>query len=144
MKSTKHVTIMTVLFAIVLGACAPAATTAAPTSAPVATTAPTAAPAATEAPTAAASSGSYLDRAMAGEFKGTTVSATGPFVDQDARSSRPPWQISQAKTGITIRYWLEEFEASIKDRNGCWQCPGRCRLPPAWAVGLLRRPGQDH
>ncbi len=84
--------------AFVLGACAPAATPA-PTQAPAAqpTQAPAAnpqpplrpqAPAATRAaaPTqAAAATGSFLDRAMAGEFKGKTVTATGPFVDADAQ-----------------------------------------------------------
>jgi len=91
------------------------APTAAPTqapAAPAATEAPaaTAAPAATSVPT-----GSFLDRAMAGEFKGTTVTATGPFVDQDAQKFNATMADFQAKTGITIQYQgSKEFEASIK------------------------------
>ena len=63
--------------AVVLSACAPAAAPA-PAQPPAAQ--PTAAPA---QPTAG--TGSFLDRALAGEFKGKTVTATGPFVDQDAQ-----------------------------------------------------------
>lgn len=96
--------------AVFLGACAPAVT-----QAPEATTAPaTQAPVVTEAPTTAPT-GSFLDRALAGEFKGTTVTATGPFVDQDAQKFNATMADFQAKTGITIKYQgSKEFEASIK------------------------------
>jgi alpha-glucoside transport system substrate-binding protein len=69
-------------------------------------------PAATKA---AAGTGTFLDRAMAGEFKGTTVTASGPFVDQDAQKFNATMADFQAKTGITIKYQgSKEFEASIK------------------------------
>ena len=52
---------------------------------------------------------------MAGEFKGTTVTATGPFVDQDAQKFNATMADFQAKTGITVAYQgSKEFEASIK------------------------------
>ena len=82
--------------AMVLGACAPAAAPA-PTQPP----AVTAAAASTQA---AAGTGSFLDRAMAGEFKGKTVTATGPFVDQDAQKFNATMKDFQDKTGITIQY----------------------------------------
>jgi alpha-glucoside transport system substrate-binding protein len=114
------------LGSMLMAACAPASTpTAAPAdtaapAAPAATMAPaaTAVPADTAAPaatTAPAAKGSFLDRAMAGEFKGTTVTATGPFVDQDAQKFAATMADFQAKTGITIAYQgSKEFEASIK------------------------------
>ena len=52
---------------------------------------------------------------MAGEFKGTTVTATGPFVDADAQKFNATMADFQTKTGITIQYQgSKEFEASIK------------------------------
>ena len=120
---------MLLVTAFLLSACAPAATPVptqppAPTQAPAATQAPapTEAPAATqaeaptEAPTEAAmGTGSFLDRAMAGEFKGKTVTATGPFVDQDAQKFNDTMKDFEDKTGITIQYQgSKEFEASIK------------------------------
>jgi len=87
---------LSLIISVLLAACAPAATPVPPTSAPVAT-------------------GSLLDRAMAGEFKGTTVTATGPFVDADAQKFNGTMADFQAKTGITIKYQgSKEFEASIK------------------------------
>ena len=116
MKPTRFMISLMVLSAIILGACSPAAT-AAPTAAPQPTTAPaSAAPAATSAPAAtAATTGSFLDRAMAGEFKGKTVTATGPFVDQDAVKFNATMADFVAKTGIIIQYQgSKTFEASIK------------------------------
>src|ERR1700690_340271 len=105
-------TALIIAASMILSACgAPATATQAPaaTSAPAATTAP-AASAATSAPT-----GNFLGRAMAGEFKGKTVTATGPFVDQDAQKFNATMADFQAKTGITIQYQgSKEFEASIK------------------------------
>lgn len=73
-------------------------------------------PAATASPTQAPSTPkTYLERALAGEFKGTTVTATGPFVDQDAVKFNATMADFQAKTGITIQYQgSKTFEASIK------------------------------
>ena len=70
---------------------------------------------ATQAPTAASSTSSndYLARALAGEFKGTTV--TGPFTDQDAQKFNDTMADFESTTGINIQYnGSKEFEASIK------------------------------
>jgi alpha-glucoside transport system substrate-binding protein len=122
MKTThKFWSVMTVLIlaSMVLAACGAPATQApaapAATQAPAMTEAPAAtqAPAATEAP--AAASNDYVARAMAGEFSGTTVTATGPFVDQDAQKFNDTMADFESKTGITIQYnGSKEFEASIK------------------------------
>lgn len=122
MKTTRTFwSTMTVLIlaSMLLAACGAPATQApaapAATQAPAMTEAPAAtqAPAATEAP--AAASNDYVARAMAGEFKGTTVTATGPFVDQDAQKFNTTMADFQQKTGITIAYTgSKEFEASIK------------------------------
>jgi alpha-glucoside transport system substrate-binding protein len=122
MKTTRTFwSIMTVLImaSMLLAACGSPATQApaapAATQAPAMTEAPAAtqAPAMTEAP--AAASNDYLARAMAGEFKGTTVTASGPFVDQDAQKFNDTMADFESKTGITIQYnGSKEFEASIK------------------------------
>ncbi|PKN91818.1 MAG: ABC transporter substrate-binding protein [Chloroflexi bacterium HGW-Chloroflexi-6] len=76
-------------------------------------------PAATEAPAeepAAPSeaTGSFLDRAFAGEFKGTVVTMAGPFVDSDAVKFEQSVKSFEDKTGIDIQYaGSKEFEASI-------------------------------
>jgi len=104
------------LASMILTACGGAATQAPATQAPATQAPATEAPAATQAPAAtSAPTGSFLDRAMAGEFKGTTVTATGPFVDQDAQKFAATMADFQAKTGITIQYTgSKEFEATIK------------------------------
>ena len=131
MKSKRTMLSLVVLFAIILGACAPAATpTAAPTAVPQATAAPaaTSAPAATTAPTTG--SGTFLDRAMAGEFKGKTVTATGPFVDQDAVKFAATMADFQSKTGITIQYQgSKTFEASIKTAMDAGTAPDVVDFP---------------
>jgi len=94
-----------ILAALALTACGSAATpTAAPaTQAPAATMAP-----ATQAPAAAATSAiasnDFVARAMAGEFKGTTVTATGPFTGADSDKFNATMADFEQKTGITIQY----------------------------------------
>jgi alpha-glucoside transport system substrate-binding protein len=97
---------------IILVACTSAATET-PTAQPVqvSTTPPTQASATqpTQAsiaqPTqASAPKGTYLDRALAGEFKGRIVTATGPFVNADAQKFADTMKEFEDKTGITIKY----------------------------------------
>ena len=62
-------------------------------------------------------SGSALERAMAGEFKGTTVTMTGPFTDEDAVKFNNSVAEFEEQTGIDIQYeGSKEFEASISIR----------------------------
>ena len=61
-----------------------------------------------------AGAGSYLERALAGEFKGKHVTATGPFVDQDAVKFNATMKDFEDKTGIIIDYaGSKQFEAVI-------------------------------
>lgn len=106
MKQLKTTLNLLLIAAFVLTACVQAQATATP--------APqnTQAPAPTQPP---ATSGTFLERALAGEFKGTSVTATGPFVDADAQKFDATVAEFEAKTGIDIQYQgSKEFEASIK------------------------------
>ena len=63
----------------------------------------------TEAPEAEpteppAAEGSYLDRAFAGEFEGTVVTAFGPFTDEDAVKFDATMAEFEAQTGIDVQY----------------------------------------
>ena len=61
-----------------------------------------------------AGEGSFLDRAMAGEFSGTVVTMTGPFTDNDAVKFDESVKAFETTTGIDIQYeGTKEFEASI-------------------------------
>ena len=73
----------------------------------------------TEAPTEeeTAADGTYYERAMAGEFEGTVVTMTGPFVDADAVKFNNSVAKFEEETGIDIQYeGSKEFEASISVR----------------------------
>ncbi|MBP1694113.1 MAG: transporter substrate-binding protein, partial [Chloroflexi bacterium] len=94
-------------------AAAPTEAPAAPTEAPAA--APTEAPAAVEptaAPEAAADCGTgapiipggFLEKAMNGEYKGTTVVMDGPFSSNDQVKFEESVKDFETKTGITIDY----------------------------------------
>lgn len=85
------------IMAMAIAACTPAAT---PTEEPMAE------------PT-----GTFLERAMDGEFKGTTVSMAGPFTDEDAVKFNNSMADFEEKTGIDIAYeGSKEFESSIAIR----------------------------
>jgi alpha-glucoside transport system substrate-binding protein len=93
------------------------------------TEAPTEAPteAATEAPVAECPEGVYdfgevtggpaggfLERAVAGEFSGTTVSVDGTQVDPDDKKMICGWKAFEEATGITVNYvGNKEFEARL-------------------------------
>lgn len=88
----------------------------------------TAAPQATAAPTAPA--GSFLDRAYAGEFKGTVVTATGPFTDEDAVKFDATVKGFEDQTGIDVQYeGSKEFEATISTRVDAGDAPDIVDFP---------------
>jgi alpha-glucoside transport system substrate-binding protein len=102
-------------FVAALGVIALVATACGGTAASPSTGASAAAPstAASAAP-AASATGSFLERALAGEFKGKHVTATGPFVDQDAVKFNATMKDFTDKTGIIIDYaGSKQFEAVI-------------------------------
>jgi len=92
---------------------------------------------------APAATGSFLDRAMAGEFKGTTVTATGPFVDADAQKFNATMADFQAKTGITIQYQgSKEFEASIKAAIDAGNAPDVIDFPQPGLLASFAKQGK--
>ena len=109
------------ILSIIITACGPAAT---PTPAPQATQAP----AATTAPSTG--SGTFLERALAGEFKGTIVTATGPFTDEDAVKFDATMKAFEDQTGIDIQYeGSKEFEATIGARVDAGDAPDIVDFP---------------
>jgi alpha-glucoside transport system substrate-binding protein len=126
---------------------APAATEEPAAEAPAATEEPAAeAPAATEEPAAEATEameepaaeggmtvppeGSYLARAMAGEFKGKAVTMMGPFVDADAVKFNDSVKAFEEQTGIDIQYdGTKEFEATISVRVDAGDAPDVVDFP---------------
>ena len=129
MQKSKFILItLLVIVGLLVAACAGGAT---PTQAP-AEEQPTeeAMPAATEEAMPAATEGSYLERAYAGEFKGTVVTMTGPFTDEDAVKFNNSVADFEEKTGIDIQYeGSKEFEASISIRVDAGDAPDIVDFP---------------
>jgi len=142
---------------MLLAACAPATTPPpAATQPPAETEAPTEAPtevmteAPTEAPVAECPEGSFdfgevtggpaggfLERAVAGEFSGTTVSVDGTQIDPDDRKMICGWKAFEEATGITVNYvGNKEFEARISIAVDAGQAPDVADFPQP---GLLQR-----
>jgi alpha-glucoside transport system substrate-binding protein len=108
-------TSLLILASMILSACGgPAAT-----QAPAAEVPPTQAPAAeapmAEIPANLPPTGPELSEAYAGKFKGTVVTMSGPFVDNDAVKFEQSIAEFEKATGIDIQYaGSKEFEASIR------------------------------
>ena len=87
--------------AMILAACGPKET-------------PIVVPTEAKEPVETAAEGTFLERAFAGEFKGTVVTMAGPFTDNDAVKFDASIKEFEDKTGIDIQYTgSKEFEASI-------------------------------
>ena len=111
---------------------------------PTPTPAPTQAPAKTEAPPTkkAPTSTSYYERALAGEFKGTVVTMTGPFTDEDAVKFNNAIADFEKKTGIDIQYeGSKEFEATITIRVEGGDAPDIVDFPQPGLLGTFVRGG---
>ena len=114
-------------------------------SAPASVAPASAAPAsAAPAESAAASAGtSFLDRALAGEFKGTKVTATGPFVDEDAVKFNATMKDFEDKTGITIQYQgTKTFEAAIKTAVDAGNAPDVVDFPQPGLLATFAKTGK--
>ena len=114
---------------------APAEEAAAATEAPAAE-----APAAEEEAMASTGEGGYLDRALAGEFSGTTVSMMGPFTDEDEVKFNNAIADFEEKTGIDIQYTgTKEFEATISVRVDAGDAPDIVDFPqPGLAANFAK------
>jgi alpha-glucoside transport system substrate-binding protein len=134
-----------ILASLALTACGSAATptTAPATQAPAPTTAPAPTQAPAAAPTSAVASNDFVTRAMAGEFKGKTVTATGPFVAQDADKFNATMADFEQKTGITIQYNGDKnFEADIKAEIEGGTPPDIVDFPQPGLLGPFAKEGK--
>jgi alpha-glucoside transport system substrate-binding protein len=120
--------------AMLLTACGTPTTQApAPTEAPVVTEAP----APTEPPSTgydfgpiAGPPGGFLEKALAGEYKGTTVTVDGTQTDPDDRKMAVGWKAFEEATGITVKYiGNKEFEARISIAVDAGQAPDIADFP---------------
>ncbi len=142
-------TILALLVAVsmILAACAPKAT---PTPVPPTPVPPTATPKPAEptkppevkpeAPFPMASGG-YLERAVAGEYAGTTVVVDGPFTDIDEVLFNQSMDPFEEATGITVNYiGNKEFEGSISIRVDAGDAPDIADFPqPGLLASFVRQ-----
>ncbi len=113
-----------------------------PTEAPAA---PTEAPAAkpTEAPSMKETGLTELDNAYAGKYKGTVVSMSGPFTDEDAVKFNNAIAEFEEATGIDIQYeGTKEFEASISVRVDAGDAPDIVDFPQPGLLGNFAKAGK--
>ncbi len=140
-------TILSVFFILsfVLAACAPKAT---PTEPPVAETA---APVVTEAPPAmpeadfAMMPGGFLERALTGEFSGTTVTVDGAMEGNDPDGVKMDRSVAQFEelTGINVNYiGNKEFEATISVRVEAGDAPDIVDFPQPGKMANFVRDGK--
>jgi alpha-glucoside transport system substrate-binding protein len=133
---------------------APAATEEPAAEAPAATEEPAAeAPAATEEAVAEepaaeggemmAAEGSYLARALAGEFSGTSVTMMGPFTEEDAVKFNNAIAEFEEQSGIDIQYeGTKEFEATISVRVDAGDPPDVVDFPQPGLLANFAREGE--
>jgi alpha-glucoside transport system substrate-binding protein len=171
MKISKALSLL-VLVSLVLAGCGGGATQAPATQAPVVTKAPTEAateaPVATEAPTEAATeapteaaaatcpkgtydfgevtggpAGGFLERAVAGEFTGTTVTVDGTQTDPDDQKMKCGWKAFEEATGITVNYiGNKEFEARLSIAVDAGQAPDIADFPQPGALANYVQAGK--
>jgi len=131
------------VIALVASACSTSGGTASPAASAAPSAAATAAPSAAESTAPSAAAGSFLDRALAGEFKGTTVTGTGPFVDEDAVKFNATMKEFTDKTGITIDYTgTKEFETAINTRVEGNDLPDIADFPQPGLLGNIAKTGK--
>jgi alpha-glucoside transport system substrate-binding protein len=129
----------------------PAAATEAPaaTEEVAATTAPTEAAAATEeateeeAATTGDGTGSFLERAQAGEFTGTEVTLIGVMVGEEIPKVEASLKPFEDATGIDVKYeGTKEFEATINVRVDAGDAPDVVDFPQPGLLANLARDGK--
>ncbi len=133
-----------VILAMVLAACAPQATPA-PTQPPAAPTEPPAAatePPAISAPEIAGPPGGFLEKALAGEYSGTTITVDGTQTDPDDRLMAEGWKAFEDATGIDVQYIGDkEFEARISIAIDAGQAPDVVDFPQPALLGRFVQQG---
>ena len=84
--------------------------------------------------------GSYLERAMAGEFAGTVVTVLGVMVDEEQVKFEASFAPFEEATGIDVQYaGTKEFETSINVRVDAADAPDIADMPqPGFLSNLVR------
>ncbi len=134
------------VFVLVLSACTPAATPA-PTTAPAAPTTapaePTAAPASMAPDWLKGPAGGFLEKALAGEYKGKTVSVDGTQTDPDDKKMIDGWKAFEEATGIKVNYiGNKEFEARISINVDAGNAPDIADFPQPALVARFAAQGK--
>ncbi len=84
-----------------------------------------------------------LDAAYAGDYKGTVVSMSGPFTDEDAVKFNNSIAEFEKATGIDIQYeGTKEFEASISVRVDAGDAPDIVDFPQPGLLGNFAKAGK--
>lgn len=131
-KNWLVLTSLLIMMSMILGACQPAAQ-------------PT--PEATEETSMpevsfAYRAGGFLERALKGEFAGTTVTFDGPFVDADEVKFNESVKEFEEATGIDINYvGNKEFEGTIVTRVEAGNAPDVADFPQPGLLSNLSRKG---
>ncbi|MFQ5434966.1 MAG: ABC transporter substrate-binding protein [Anaerolineae bacterium] len=84
--------------------------------------------------------GSYLERAMAGEFAGTVVTGLGVMVDEEQLKFEAALAPFEEATGIDVQYdGSKEFETQINVRVDAGDAPDFADMPqPGFLANLVR------
>ncbi|MGW8319610.1 MAG: extracellular solute-binding protein, partial [Candidatus Promineifilaceae bacterium] len=152
MFSRKSVVLFTMLVVLALalvacgGGTTEESTAAATEAAPAEGAAPTEAPAETAPAMAevdwAVIPGGYMERALNGEFSGTTVTVDGPFVDADQVRFEQSMKAFEDATGIDVQYiGNKEFETSIQVRVQAGDTPDIADFPQPATVADFAQQG---
>jgi alpha-glucoside transport system substrate-binding protein len=85
--------------------------------------------------------GGFLEKAVNGEYAGTTVTIDGPFTDADEVKFKKSYEAFEAATGISINYiGNKEFEGSISIRVDAGDAPDIADFPqPGLLSGFVRQ-----
>ena len=139
-KTLWLVTAMLVILSLALGACQPA-----PTQAPAPATEAPAQPEAPAEPAKPEASfpvmpGGYLEKALAGEYKGTTVTVDGPFTNPDDLRFFESVKEFEDLTGIKVNYIGDKtFESRISIAVDAGNPPDIADFPQPGAVANFAR-----
>ena len=87
--------------------------------------------------------GGYLEKAMAGEYAGTTVVVDGPFTDADEVKFKESMKAFEEATGIDVNYiGNKEFEGSISIRVDAGDAPDIADFPQPGLLASFVRQGK--
>ncbi len=87
--------------------------------------------------------GGFLEKALAGEYTGTTVTVDGPFTDADAVKFDKSVEAFEEATGIDVNYiGSKEFEGSISIRVDAGDAPDIADFPQPGLLASFVRQGK--